>query len=647
MLLSLINSKTPSLLLLVTCCLVAVLVASYLQGETYPTSVAPTQKSCAVKSAIDFTKFDGQVEPLLAQMTLAEKVGQMTQAELMFVKDLNEIAELGIGSILSGGNSDPQEGNSVEAWTNVYDRCQKAAMKSRLGIPILYGIDAIHGHNNVDGATIFPHNIGLGCSGNPKLVERISQITALEVRATGIQWSFAPCVTVPRDDRWGRTYEGFSEQPLLVASFGASSIRGLQGTDLSSRLRVLGCAKHFAGDGGTTAEQGPSPFGDLDPGIRTRLDRGDTRCDEETFRAIHLKPYRDAIEAGVGSVMPSYSSWNGVKCTGNKWLLTEVLKKELGFKGFVITDYNAIDEVHKDYKQAIKICVNAGIDMAMVPDKHAEYHRLLVELVNEGAVPMARINDAVTRIIRVKAAMGLLDQNRSQLADRALHAKVASKEHQQIARQAVRESLVLLKNENKVLPLSSEIRRLYLCGSGADDIGRQCGGWTINWQGSEGEVTTGGTTIEQALKKAIKPEQEVICSKDDQTAADADVAVLVVSETPYAEGLGDADLPAISEDDRKLLEEIKQAGKPIVLVILSGRPIDLGDALDSADSVVAAWLPGTRGEGVADVLLGDYAPTGKLSFSWPTSASWNQPVNVGEEGVSPLFNFGHGLSYAK
>ena len=581
------------------------------------------------------SSFDAQVKPLLARMTLAEKIGQMTQPDQESIKDLADIETYFVGSVLSGGTSDPKEGNSLQAWTDLYDRLQRHTTNTRLKIPILYGIDAVHGHNNVLGAVIFPQNIGMGCTRNPALVERMERVTAEEVRATGIQWVFAPCVTVPQDIRWGRTYEGFSEDPQLVKEMAGAAVRGFQGTDLANPLSVLACAKHFAGDGGTT-------FGSAQGG--RGLDQGDTRVDESALRRVHLQGYIAAVEAGVGSIMPSYSSWNGVKVSGNKHLLTEILKQELGFQGFLISDYNAIDQVDKDYKKAIGISINAGMDMAMVPSKYKEFIASLTQLVNEGVVPMARIDDAVTRILRVKFAMGLMDQNRSQLADRGLHKTFGSAEHRQVAREAVRQSLVLLKNRNRVLPLKKTAARIHVGGKSADDLGNQCGGWTIDWQGKSGEVTPGGTTVLAAIRQAVAKGTQVTFSKDGTGAAGATVGVVVIGERPYAEGNGDrADL-ALAQEDVDAVANMKAAGIPVVVILFSGRPMILGNVLEKADAVVAAWLPGTEGEGIADVLFGDFKPTGKLSFAWPRSMA-QVARHPGDKDYDPLFAFGYGLSY--
>lgn len=593
--------------------------------------------------AIELEQYDVQVNRLIARMTLAEKIGQMTQAEFSALEP-GEIKRLALGSVLCGGNSDPQEGNAVGPWTEMYDSSQRQALETRLAIPLLFGVDAVHGHSNVLGAVIFPHNIALGCTRDAELVERVNRITAEEIRATGINWNFAPCVTVPRDIRWGRTYEGFSESPELVSQLGAAAVRGLQGSDLASPGSVLACAKHFVGDGGTQAEMRASnSFGD---DVQLRLDQGDVVCDLGTLRRVHLPPYIPAIEAGVGSIMPSYSSWNGVKCSGHKQLLTDVLKIELGFQGFLISDYNAIDQITDDYKECIRVSCLAGMDMFMVPTRYREFTEKLTELVEEGAVPEERIDDAVRRILRVKAAMGLLDEGVDPLADRTLQDEFGSPERRAVAREAVRESLVLLKNEDAILPLAKSHPRIVVAGKAADDLGIQCGGWTIDWQGKEGNVTTGGTTLLAGIRQAVKDSAKVAYTADANDIPQADVAIVVVGEKPYAEGIGDTESLQLSADDKQLISRVQASGVPTVLVVLSGRPLVLGDALESSQAVVAAWLPGTEGAGVADVLFGDYAPTGKLSFTWPRTSD-QEPINVGDAEYDPEFKYGFGLTYGE
>lgn len=584
------------------------------------------------------SSYDGKARGLLGKMTLDEKIGQMTQPDQVFLKDVSDIQKYYLGSLLSGGDSDPKAGNSLEAWTEMVDKYQAEALKTRLAIPLLYGVDAVHGHNNVLNAVIFPHNIGLGCTRNPQLIEKAARITAEEVRATGVNWAFAPCVTVPRDERWGRTYEGFGETPELARTLGEAAVRGFQGSNLSNPLSVPACSKHFVGDGGTV-------FGTGSPRGRERLlDQGDVRLDEKTLREIHLQGYVSTVKAGVATVMPSYSSWNGQKCSGSKRLMTEILKNELGFEGFLISDYAALNQLPGDYKSQVEQSINAGMDMVMVPDKYQEFFNTLKTLVNEGKVPMSRIDDAVTRILRVKFAMGLMDKGRSPLADRKLQKSFGSAEHRQVARECVRQSLVLLKNENKALPISKGVTRIHVAGKNADDIGNQCGGWTITWQGRSGNVTPGGTTILKAIENTVSKNTKVTFSKDGTGAEGATIGIAVVGETPYAEGRGDRTDLALAKEDVAVIENLKKAGIPVVVILVSGRPMIIDQVLDKSDAFMAAWLPGTEGQGVADVIFGDYKPTGKLSHSWPRSMS-QIPINFGDASYDPLFKYGFGLSY--
>ncbi len=589
-----------------------------------------------------FTANDARAKELLARMTLEEKVGQMCQPDQGFLKSPADIEMYFLGSLLSGGGSGPKNkaDYNLRGWTEMVDNYQRHALKTRLGIPLLYGVDAVHGHNNIPGAVIFPHNIGLGCARDPELVERIERITAEEVRATGINWVFAPCVTVPRDIRWGRTYEGYSESPDIVKVLGAAAVRGFQGPSLADPLSVVACAKHFVGDGGTVYGTSKAHKGSL-------LDQGDTRCDEATLRRIHLPGYVSAVAAGVGTIMPSYSSWNGEKCSGQRHLLTEVLKQDLGFDGFLISDYNAIDAINgseNNYKKSVELAVNAGMDMVMLTDKYAEFCRDLKELAGEGKVPMSRIDDAVTRILRVKFAAGLLEKGRRPLADRDLQNTFGSAEHRAVARQAVRRSLVLLKNERHTLPLAKTAKRIHVAGPGADDLGMQCGGWTVDWQGSPGNHVPGGTSILTAIRNTVSPATEVTYSRDGKGAEGADVGVVVIGEKPYAEWQGDSAEISLPKESLTAMINMKKAGIPLVVILLTGRPVVLGEIPDQAQALVAAWLPGSEGQGVADVLFGDYKPTGKLSHSWPRSVS-QLPLNIGDKNYDPLLPFGYGLSY--
>lgn len=602
------------------------------------------------------TANDDKIKAIVEKMSLAEKVGQMTQPDSGSVKDLNDIATLALGSMLSGGSSDPESGNKLSDWADFYTERQKQSLKSRLGIPLIYGIDAVHGHNNILGAVIFPHNIGLGCTRNPELVEEIGRITAREVRASGIQWTFAPSVAVPRDIRWGRTYEGFSEDPAVVELLGTALVRGLQGADLADKESVAACAKHFIGDGGTEFKPG---------GGEGMLDQGDVRIDEATLRAVHMAGYPAAIKAGVATIMPSYSSWNGVKCSGNKYLLTDVLKKELGFEGFLISDYNAIDQLvnpesddsvpesnnaagqvrSSNYKKCIEISINAGMDMVMLTDRYKEFIILLQELVEEGKVPMSRIDDAVTRILRVKFAMGMMEPEPNLWPNKELQKEFGSEAHRKLARQAVAESVVLLKNENAVLPVKNLPRRIHVAGSGADDLGMQCGGWTIGWQGERGKLTPGGTTILEAIKEVAGNTTEVTFSPDGSESAGADLGIVVVGEGPYAEMKGDRYDLSLSKEDIEAVSAVKATGMPVVVIVLSGRPMILGDVIEKADAILAAWLPGTEGAGVVDVVTGAAPAIGRLSFTWPRSMEQVPLGHHQKEIENPQFPFGFGLSY--
>jgi beta-glucosidase len=564
------------------------------------------------------------VGALLAQMTLDEKIGQMTQVDLsaLKTKDGREVRDFFIGSVLSGADSLPKPRNTAEAWADIYDRFQSQALSTRLGIPLVYGVDAVHGHGALKGATIFPHHIGLGCTRSPEVVEAAGRVTAREVAATGIDWTFGPCLAVPRDERWGRTYEGFGESPELAESLGAASIRGLQNAPAPDGTAIMACAKHFLGDGGTAGGK----------------DRGDTQVTEDELRKIHLPGYAAAVKAGVATVMVSFSSWNGQPMHGNKRMITDVLKGELGFPGFVVTDWQAIDLMSSDYSADIETAINAGIDMVMVPIHYRDFIDKLRDLVTKGRVPMARIDDAVRRILTQKARFGLWEKP---YTDRALIAEVGSAEHRKVAREAVSRSLVVLKNDKGTLPLKRE-SRVHVCGFRADDMGVQCGGWSVGWRGRRGAITP-GTTIKQAIAEMVGPAR-LDFSKDAAGAEKADAVVVVVGEDPYAEGYGDRQQLALSREDLALIGAAKRSGKPMVVVLLSGRPLILGEVVDAADALVAAWLPGTEGGGVADVLYGAVKPTGKLSCTWPREMA-QIPINVGDASYQPLFAYGYGLGW--
>ncbi|MGE5350846.1 MAG: glycoside hydrolase family 3 protein [Acidobacteriota bacterium] len=570
------------------------------------------------------TSIEEKVENLLSEMTLEEKIGQMTQAERASIKP-EEVRDYYIGSILSGGGSAPED-NSLKGWTDMYNNFQMYALKTRLKIPIIYGTDAVHGNNNVKGAVIFPHNIALGCTNNPALVEQASRVTAEEVAATGINWTFAPCIAVVRDERWGRTYEGFGESPELQAVMAEAAVKGFQGNGFSSPSSILACAKHFVGDGGTTGGH----------------DQGNTEIDEETLRKVHLPGYISAIKAGVGSIMVSFSSWNGQKMHSHKYLLTDVLKNELGFKGFLVSDWAGINQLPGDFKRQVESAINAGLDMAMAPNDWKKFIAAMKELVQEGRIPISRVDDAVRRILRVKCQMHLFE---NPYANKNLAASFGSASHREVARQCVRESMVMLKNLNNTLPLSKSAKNIIVAGKNADDIGNQCGGWTVSWLGQSGQ-TTQGTTVLQAVKNAVSTSTKVTYSADGSGAEGMDFAIAVIGETPYAEGAGDRKDLRISNEDIKVITNLKNAGIPVVTVLISGRPMIISDIIDKTDAFVAAWLPGTEGQGVADVLFGDFNFKGKLTHSWPKTMA-QIPVNVGDRNLDPLFKYGFGLYYEK
>ncbi|HXS68340.1 MAG TPA: glycoside hydrolase family 3 N-terminal domain-containing protein [Candidatus Polarisedimenticolia bacterium] len=566
-------------------------------------------------------------DSLLAKMTLDEKIGQMVQVDMAALKDRGDVQKYFLGSVLSGGGSDPAD-NRPETWLQAVTEIRAEALKTRLKIPLLYGIDAVHGHNNVLGATIFPHHIGLGATGNAALVQKAEHITAEEVAGTGIQWAFAPCVAVSRDIRWGRSYESFGQSPELVSEMGVASVRGFQGDHLNKNS-ILACVKHFAGDGGT--ENGK--------------DQGNDVCDEATFRKLYLAPYAAAIKAGAQSIMVSYSSWNGEKMHGNKHLLTDVLKNEMGFQGFLVSDWAAIDQLSPDYKSDIATSINAGLDMIMIPfgpgekNNYQQFIADLKDLVASGKVSQGRIDDAVRRILRVKFEMGLF---KNSATDPALTAAIGSPRHRKVARECVSESLVLLKNSNQVLPLKKSLKAITVAGKAADDLGMQCGGWTIDWQGKTGNVTTGGTTLLAAIKKTVGPRTKVVYSPDGSNLGSPDVVIVTVGEQPYAEFKGDRQDLNLSSEDAALIAKTKAAHVPVVTVLYSGRPLVLGAALEQTDAFVAAWLPGSEGEGITDVLFGDQPFVGKLPRLWPAN---NNQLCVDHVEGTPLFPVGYGLTY--
>ena len=566
---------------------------------------------------------EARAADLLARMTLAEKIGQMTQVEKNSIQPADVTAKF-IGSVLSGGGGSPQP-NTAAAWLQMTNDFQAAALRTRLGIPLLYGVDAVHGHNNLAGATIFPHQVGLGATRDADLVRRIGRATAEEVAATGVHWNFAPVVAVPQDIRWGRAYEAYGEDPALVSQFAIAYLAGLQeGTPM-----VLGTPKHYLADGGTAFGSATA----VNMGVKYLLDQGEARLDEATLRRVHLAPYKAAVDAGAFSIMASFSSWNGVKVHAQKYLLTDILKGELGFQGFIVSDWQAVDQIPGGYDNAVSIAINAGIDMVMVPYDYNRFIATLTRAVELEIVPLARIDDAVRRILTVKLKLGLFERP---LTDNRGLTTVGAAEHRALAREAVRKSLVLLKNEKRALPLAKNAGTIFVAGQAADDIGIQCGGWTIEWQGKAGAITP-GTTILAGISAAAAPATRIEFSADGKLGGQADVGIAVVGEQPYAEGVGDRASLALSAADVAVIQRLRERSKVLVVVLLSGRPLIVTEQLAAADAFVAAWLPGTEGAGVADTLFGDTPFIGKLPYTWPR-ANAQLPRDP-----SPLFPAGFGL----
>ncbi|KAF8116592.1 hypothetical protein N665_0016s0023 [Sinapis alba] len=577
-------------------------------------------------------------------MTLAEKIGQMTQIERI-VTTHSVITDSFIGSVLNGGGSWPFEDARPSDWADMIDGYQNAALASRLGIPIIYGIDAVHGNNNVYGATIFPHNIGLGATRDADLIRRIGSATALEVRAMGAQWAFAPCVAALRDPRWGRSYECYSEDANIICEL-TTLVSGLQGEPpkehpngypfLAGRNNAVACAKHFVGDGGT--ENGTN--------------EGNTILSFEELERVHLPPYLNCLAQGVSTVMASYSSWNGSKLHSDYFLLTELLKQKLGFKGFIISDWEALDRLSEpfgsNYRHCVKISINAGIDMVMVPFKYERFIHDLTDLVQPGEVSMARIDDAVERILRVKFVAGLFEHP---LTDRSLLGTVGCKEHRELGREAVRKSLVLLKNGKHVdkpfLPLDRNAKRILVTGTHADDLGYQCGGWTKAWFGLSGRITI-GTTLLDAIKAIVGDQTEVIYEKNpsEESLASSEgfcYAIVAVGESPYAETPGDNSELTIPFNGSDIVTTVAER-VPTLMILFSGRPVVLDPTvLEKTEAVVSAWLPGSEGQGMADVIFGDYDFEGKLPVSWFKRVE-QLPLNADVDLYDPLFPLGFGLN---
>ena len=583
-------------------------------------------------------KIEKRIDGLLKQMTVEEKVGQIVQPEWKTIRPA-EVAQYHIGSIENGGGAVPggNKHSSVQDWVNLIEPYYDASVdpaRNRVIIPLVWASDAVHGHNNVYGATLFPHNIGLGAAHDPDLIRHIGEVTAAEMRSTGMDWSFSPTIAVARDDRWGRTYESYSEDPKIVAQYAAAFVAGLEGSGSTflNKDHVISTAKHFLGDGSTDGGR----------------DQGDSLTSEADLIRLHAAGYARAIDAGSQSIMASYNSWHGVKMHANKALMTDVLKGQMGFDGFVMGDWNAHGQIPGCTKSDCAQAFNAGLDIFNAPQDWKALQGNLVREVNDGTIPMARLDDAVRRILRVKMRMGVFEEPAPAKRPNTF-LPIGTHEHRAVARQAVRESLVLLKN-NGVLPLKPNSTVL-IAGDGADNVAMQAGGWTLSWQGADNGPNDfpGATSIYQGLKAELDAAGgRVLLSPDGTAAQKADVAVIVFGETPYAEFEGDQSDVALHHENLESLElmkKIKAQGIPVVAVMLSGRPLYTNPQINAADAFVEAWLPGSEGEGVADVLTGKYDFTGKLSFSWPKRPD-QTPLNVGDVTYDPQFAYGFGLSYA-
>ncbi|XP_022951782.1 uncharacterized protein LOC111454423 isoform X2 [Cucurbita moschata] len=584
-----------------------------------------------------------RINDLLGRMTVEEKIGQMVQIERVNAS-ADVMKNYFIGSVLSGGGSAPSKEATAKDWVDMVNEIQKGALSSRLGIPMIYGIDAVHGHNNVYNATIFPHNVGLGATRDPKLVKNIGSATAFEIRATGIPYAFAPCIAVCKDPRWGRCYESYSEDPKIVQEM-TEIILGLQGEIpadspkgvpyVGGKDKVAGCAKHYVGDGGTTKG----------------INENDTVIDRHSLFSIHMPGYYHSIIKGIATVMASYSSWNGEKMHAHKELLTDFLKNTLNFRGFVISDWQGIDRItsppHANYTYSIIASVTAGVDMIMVPYNYTEFIDDLTYLVKTNIIPMSRIDDAVKRILRVKFVMGLFE---NPLADYSLVNEIGKKEHRELAREAVRKSLVLLKNgkstSTPLLPLPKKTQKILVAGTHANNLGYQCGGWTIQWQGASGNNLTSGTTVLDAIKETVDPETQVTFeeqpNKESLQSHEFAYGIVVVGEYPYAETNGDSLNLTIPDPGPSTITDVCGAMKCVV-IIFSGRPVVIEPYISSMDALVAAWLPGTEGKGITDVLFGDYGFTGKLPQTWFKTVD-QLPMNFGDPNYDPLFSLGYGLT---
>ncbi len=545
-----------------------------------------------------------RITNLLSYMTLEEKIGQMALIDKNSIEKLEDVPRYGLGALLSGFGAKPMD-NTVQGWSDMVLSFTEASKQSRLGIPILYGVDAIHGHSNVPGATIFPHFIGLGATRDAVLVEKIAEATRDELLATHINWTYSPTLDLPRDIRWGRTYETFSDDPALVSLLGSAFVRGTEGND-NGRIKVLSTPKHFIGAGsmlwGTASNE------------NFKIDQGLTLPNEEALRNIYLPPFKSAVVAGVKSVMVGLNSWGNTKLAAEKYLITDVLKGDLGFTGFVVSDWYGVYEIPESNYAAAVTAINAGVDMVMLPFDYKEFVRNVSRAVRRGDITEARIDDATRRILGAKFALGLFDPE----SERVTHEVVGSPRHHELAREAVSKSMVLLQNKSATLPLKSTVRTIRVAGSAAHNIGRQSGAWTVEWQGIDGNWLPGATSILDGIKQVAG--KDVVIEYDalgNFKEGVAEIGIAVVGEKPYAEGWGDLEFPILDSEDREAIKKLQETSDKVIVVIVSGRPLFIAEEVGSWDALVAAWLPGSEGGGVADVLFGKKPFTGTLPLPWP------------------------------
>ncbi len=577
---------------------------------------------------------EARVQDLLSRMTLEEKIGQMALVDKNSLGKLDDISKYYLGGILSGAGAKPQT-NNAQGWLDMVDGMKDQAKKSRLGIPILYGVDANHGHSNVLGATVFPHAIGLGASRDTQLINDVAVATSKELRATGINWSYSPSLDAPKDIRWGRVYEAFSDDPELISTLGKAFIQGTQQPN-QDKTYLMASAKHYLATGAMLWGQSNHK--------QFKIDQGKTAVDEAALNTEYLPPYESAVDAGVASVMVGLSQWGNERVIDSKYLVTDKLKNQLGFRGFVVSDWYGVFEYSRtsSYQANIKT-INAGLDMAMLPYDYKGFMSDVRKAVKHGEISQARIDDAVTRILHQKFKAGLFDS--TGVSDDVKD--VGSQANRKLARKAVASSVVLLKNTG-VLPLSKATKKIYIAGSGADNVGRQSGAWTIEWQGVDGNWMPGGTSILEGIRQTAAGDMTIEYNKDgnfNQASAKADVGIVVVSEKPYAEGWGDTANPTLDKSDIDAINRLKQSSKKVVVVMLSGRPLLITDQIQNWDAAVAAWLPGSEGAGIADLLFGDSPFTAKLPLPWPARIQQLpiQSDGTTTDGTAPLFKRGFGL----